>query len=337
MSNSSKLDLLHKMFWAKDEEVHDCTTCKKNFGLLFRRHHCRTCGQIFCHQCCKTEVEYEDGKKHRTCRACLPSDAMNVFQPTHLSPSFSGSNKSFVSNASSCAFDFPLPLVPIRDSDQVFPVRRIYALAFNYDAKKDANGVSALQPGIFMKPADAIVVVPSPDAIVKVALPPSTEELNHEVEMVIAIGPAASRVPNVSTIENAEKIIYGYATGLDMTRRAMFGELRKDNRPWDMAKGFDRSAPIGPITLRDQVNRSLETAFLRLYVNGELKQDGTMDKLVWGPHQALIELSKLTKLEQGDLIFMGTPDNVGPVRAGDVVEATVEHLGTLKVEFVRST
>ncbi|MCW2245146.1 fumarylpyruvate hydrolase [Azospirillum fermentarium] len=223
------------------------------------------------------------------------------------------------------AYAFPLwphPAVPVAGSDP-FPVRRIYCVGRNYAAHAREMGADPDKepPFFFMKPADAIVT----DGGV-VPYPPATANLHHEVELVVAIGRGGSNIP----VERALDAVFGYAVGLDMTRRDLQNAAKKDGKPWDMGKGFDRSAPCGCIQRAAAIGHPSKGA-IRLTVNGDERQHGDLSDMIWPVADTIAYLSGLVELQPGDLIYTGTPEGVGPVKAGDVLEASVEGVGTLSV------
>ncbi|HEX5777132.1 MAG TPA: fumarylacetoacetate hydrolase family protein [Caulobacteraceae bacterium] len=206
-------------------------------------------------------------------------------------------------------FAFPpseRPAVPIEGAAAAFPVRRIYCVGRNYAAHRaEMGGDDREPPFFFSKPADA-VVPPGRD----VPYPPATAHLHHEIELVVAIGEGGA--------------IFGYAAGVDLTRRDLQGEARQKGYPWDASKGFDFSAPISAIRQGPRPDGSI-----RLSVNGETRQDARLSDMIWNVDEIIIEAGKLWKLEPGDLIFTGTPEGVGPLQRGDRVEGEVEGAGAL--------
>jgi fumarylpyruvate hydrolase len=223
---------------------------------------------------------------------------------------------------------FPLasPLVPIVGQDTAFPVRRIYCVARNYAEHAREMGSSGREaPFFFMKPADAVLPVPS-GLTGRMAYPPKTGDLHHEVELVAAIGRGGRNIAAADAYEH----IFGYAVGLDMTRRDLQAELKKQGRPWDVAKGFDHSAPIGPIHLAAAIGHPAQGA-IRLAVNGVERQHGDLSDMIWWVPEIVAILSEYFELAAGDLIFTGTPAGVGAVQRGDVLLAGIEGVGTLSV------
>lgn len=204
------------------------------------------------------------------------------------------------------------PSVAIEGADDRFPVRRIFCVGQNYaEHTREMGGDPERQaPFFFSKPADAVVA----DGSV-IAFPPRTANLHHEVELVIAIGEGGVDI----AIEDANAHIYGWTVGIDLTRRDLQAEAKKAGRPWDMAKGFDASAPIGAI----REGAVPEAGAVRLSVDGELRQGGDLGDMIWSVPEIVATLSTYVALAPGDLIFTGTPAGVGAVVAGQRIEATV--------------
>ena len=225
----------------------------------------------------------------------------------------------------------PLPppvLLPVVGETGQFPVRRIYCVGRNYVEHAKEMGFSGREPPFFFqKPADALVVVPEGQTG-RMAYPPGTRDLHHEIELVAAIGKGGANIKAA----DAKAHIYGWAVGLDMTRRDLQGEAKKQGRPWEIGKAFDESAPIGPVT---PLARSgwMDKGRISVEVNGKLRQDSDVSKLIWNIGEIVEHLSALWRLEPGDLIFTGTPEGVAAVGRGDVLVGSVEGLGTLKVEI----
>jgi fumarylpyruvate hydrolase len=221
------------------------------------------------------------------------------------------------------AFDpGPAPSLPINGWNQRFPVHRIYCVGRNYaDHAREMGGNPEREPPFFFaKPADAIV-----ESGAEVPYPPRTENLHHEIELVVAIGRGGSNIP----AEEANAYIFGYAVGNDLTRRDLQFKSRDAGRPWDTAKGFDHSAPITAIHPIEETG-VLERGEIWLTVNEEKRQTSNLDQMIWSVPEIIAELSQLYTLKPGDLIFTGTPSGVGPLLEGDVVEGGVEFLGTLQ-------
>ena len=223
-------------------------------------------------------------------------------------------------------FPLPVPLVPIAGSDCGFPVHRIYCVARNYaEHAREMGGSGREAPFFFTKPADAVLAVTDGDAG-RMAYPPKTADLHHELEMVVAIGSGGCNIAADAALEH----VFGYAIGLDMTRRDLQADLKKLGRPWDIAKGFDQSAPIGPIHPVAAVGHP-QRGVIRLEVNGVERQRGDLADMIWSAAEIIATLSEYYELQAGDLVFTGTPAGVGPVQRGDRLDGSVEGLGTLSV------
>ena len=223
----------------------------------------------------------------------------------------------------------PTVLLPVVGESGQFPVRRIYCVGRNYVEHAKEMGFSGREPPFFFqKPADALIVIPDGQTG-RMAYPPVTKDLHHEIELVAAIGKGGANI----AAADAKDHIYGWAVGLDMTRRDLQGEAKKQGRPWEIGKAFDQSAPIGPVT---PLARSgwMDKGRISLEVNGKLRQDSDVSKLIWNLGEIIEHLSALWRLEPGDLIFTGTPEGVAAVSAGDKLSGAVEGVGTLKVEIV---
>ena len=222
----------------------------------------------------------------------------------------------------------PVVAVPVADSTDTFPVRRVYCVGRNYVEHAIEMGHSGREaPFFFMKPADALVVVPE-GSTAEVAYPPGTADLHHEIELVVAIGAGGANI----AAADASRHVWGYAVGLDMTRRDLQGEAKKQGRPWEIGKAFDESAPIGPIR-RAGGGAPLARAAITLDVNGARRQASDVAKLIWNIGEIIEHLSKYWRLEAGDLIFTGTPEGVAAVQRGDLLEGQVEGVGSLRVRL----
>lgn len=203
-----------------------------------------------------------------------------------------------------------------------FPVRRIYCVGRNYaaHAREMGHDPSREEPFFFLKPADAIV-----ESGQTVSYPPMSHDFHHEVELVLAIGKGGADIP----VERAAEHIFGTAVGVDLTRRDLQMEAKKQGRPWDMGKAFDHSAPCGSITPLEAGAILAERA-IRLTVNSQIRQQSTLDKLIWSPSEIIFWLSKYVALCAGDLIYTGTPEGVGPLKPGDIVQAHIDGLTDLQ-------
>ena len=223
---------------------------------------------------------------------------------------------------------FPLasPLIPIVGSAHGFPVRRIYCVARNYAEHAREMGASGREaPFFFMKPADAVVPVAA-GATGCMRYPPQTADLQHEIELVAAIGVGGCNIDAAA----AHQHIFGYAVGLDMTRRDLQAELKKQCRPWELAKGFDQSAPLGAIHPAAAVGHP-QRGRIRLAVNGTERQRGDLGDMIWSVAEIVAILSEYFELCAGDLVFTGTPAGVGPVARGDRLVGDIVGLGELAI------
>ena len=220
----------------------------------------------------------------------------------------------------------PLPSVPVVARPERFPVRRIYCVGRNYEEHAKEMGFTGREaPFFFMKPADAVVPVNAGETGT-MAYPSLTKSLHHEIELVVAIGTGGKNIQAA----DAHKHFFGYAVGLDMTRRDLQGEMKKQGRPWDIGKGFEQSAPIGPITPVAKAG-DVSKAEIFLQVNGKDRQRSTVAKLIWNLGEIVEHLSAAWELQPGDLIFTGTPEGVAAVVAGDTLVGGIAGLGELRV------
>jgi len=219
--------------------------------------------------------------------------------------------------------------VPVVGTAQLFPVHRIYCVGRNYaDHAKEMGATGREEPFFFMKPADAVLPVAS-GSIGDLPYPPMTADLQHEIELVAAIGRGGRDI----AVEDALTHVWGYAVGLDMTRRDLQGEAKKQGRPWCTGKGFDHSAPIGPIHPAIGVALKADAA-IHLNVNGQQRQHGEIGDMIWNVAETVAHLSRYFTLQPGDLIFTGTPAGVAAVKQGDLLEGTIDGLGALRVKIL---
>ena len=219
--------------------------------------------------------------------------------------------------------------VPVAGSDEYFPVHRIYCVGRNYVEHAQEMGHSGREaPFFFMKPADAVLTV-APGTVGTMRYPNHTADLHHEVELVVAIGKAGQDIAAADALDH----VWGYAVGIDMTRRDLQAEAKKLGRPWDTGKAFDQGAPIGPIHRRADTDLKPDAA-IHLKVNGVMRQSSDIAKLIWNVAETIEVLSKYFELLPGDLIFTGTPAGVAAVSRGDLMEAGIDALGTLAVRLV---
>jgi fumarylpyruvate hydrolase len=223
----------------------------------------------------------------------------------------------------------PQAVVPVDGSSDLLPVHRIYCVGRNYAEHQKEMGFSGREaPFFFMKPADAVLPVPFGN-VGEMPYPGETQNLHHEIELVVAIGKGGRNI----AAADAAKHIYGYAVGLDMTRRDQQFALRDKGRPWDVAKGFDWSAPISPVKPIGTTGE-ITAAQIFLSVNGQRRQGSDVSNLIWSVSETIEHLSRYFELRPGDLVFTGTPEGVGAVVKGDELEGGVAGIGTLKVRIV---
>jgi len=221
------------------------------------------------------------------------------------------------------------PAVPVRGRDAFFPVRRIYCVGRNYAEHAIEMGHTGREaPFFFLKPADAVLPVREGE-VGRMPYPTLTGDLHHEVELVAAIGRGGSGIRAADALDH----VWGYAVGLDMTRRDLQADMKKQGRPWSVGKAFDHSAPVGELRPAAECRLTAETA-IRLEVNGSLRQQSTIGKLIWNLAEVIEHLSAAWTLAPGDLIFSGTPEGVAAVVSGDRLKASVAGIGSLEVEIV---
>jgi fumarylpyruvate hydrolase len=220
--------------------------------------------------------------------------------------------------------------IPVAGTDLRFPVRRIYCVGRNYaaHAREMGHDPDREPPFFFCKPADAVVYV-APGSTGRFPYPSQTEDVHHEMELVAAIGRGGRDIP----VERALEHVYGYALGLDMTRRDLQAQAKKMGRPWDVAKGFDHSAPIGPIH-RAEAGGHPSRGAIWFKVNGEERQRSDISQLIWSIPETVACLSTLFELQPGDLIYTGTPEGVAAVRRGDLMTGGVDGYGEFALQVV---
>ncbi len=220
-----------------------------------------------------------------------------------------------------------LAIVPVVGGD-LFPVHRIYCVGRNYAEHAREMGFTGREPPFFfLKPADAVLPV-ADGGVGHMPYPSLTANLHHEIELVVAIGTGGRNI----AVADAAKHIWGYAVGLDMTRRDLQNEMKKQGRPWCIGKAFDASAPIGPLHPISTTGE-LTSGAITLSVNGVQRQAGDLSALIWSVAETIATLSQGWTLQPGDLIFTGTPAGVGAVVAGDVITGAITGLGTLQVRI----
>jgi len=215
--------------------------------------------------------------------------------------------------------------VPVAGSAARFPVRRVYCVGRNYADHAAEMGADTREPPFFFsKPADALVPGGG-----DVAYPPATANLQHEVELVVALGRGGANIPPAAALD----CVFGYAVGFDLTRRDLQSRAKDKGHPWDMGKGFDQGGPIGAIVPVASSGHPASGA-VWLKVNGELRQNGDLAQMSWKVAEVIANLSQYLELAPGDLIFTGTPAGVSTVQRGDVLEGGVDGVGELKIRLV---
>lgn len=220
----------------------------------------------------------------------------------------------------------PIVSVPVTGSTDRYAVHRVYCVGRNYEEHAKEMGFTGREPPFFfLKPADAIVAVEA-GTTGHIPYPSLTKNLHHEIELVVAIGTGGKNIK----AEDAHKHIYGYAVGLDMTRRDLQAEMKKAGRPWCIGKAFDHSAPIGPITPVAAAG-DVNNAELYMQVDGKDRQRSNVAKLIWNVAETIEHLSAAWELMPGDLIYTGTPEGVAAVVKGDMMVGGVAGLGELRV------
>jgi fumarylpyruvate hydrolase len=221
----------------------------------------------------------------------------------------------------------PTVSVPIVGRAERFPVNRVYCVGRNYEEHAKEMGFTGREPPFFfLKPADAVVVVNAGETG-HMPYPTLTKNLHHEIELVAAIGTGGRHIKAADAMAH----IFGFAVGLDMTRRDLQGEMKKQGRPWCIGKAFDHSAPIGPITPAAQAG-DITHAEIALQVNGQDRQRSNVSKLIWNMAETIEHLSAAWELKPGDLIYTGTPEGVAAVVSGDVMVGSVAGLVDLRVQ-----
>ncbi len=219
----------------------------------------------------------------------------------------------------------PVVALPIAGSEQLFPVRRVYCIGRNYAAHAIEMGHDPDRepPFFFQKNPDNLI------ASAEFPYPPKTNDVHHEVEVAVMLRTGGRDIP----LEQALDHVFGYALSLDMTRRDLQGEQKKMGRPWEIGKAFEASAPVGPIHPVSEVGH-LNEGRITLKVNGEIRQDGDLNQMIWKVAEQIAYLSEYYELAPGDVILSGTPAGVGPVVRGDVMEMAVDGLGAMSVTVV---
>jgi len=226
-------------------------------------------------------------------------------------------------------FTLPATTIPIVGTNAVFPVRRIYCIGRNYAAHAREMGSDPTRepPFFFQKPTDAIQFV-APDTVVDHAYPPLTKNYHHEVELVAALKSGGRDIPAEGALDH----VFGYAVGLDMTRRDLQRFMGDQKKPWEIGKSFDNSAPIGPLHPVEQVGH-FTGGEISLAVNGVVRQNATLEHMIWSVAEQIAQLSAAFELKAGDIIYSGTPENVGPVVRGDGLLCRIAGLPDLAIRI----
>jgi len=220
--------------------------------------------------------------------------------------------------------------IPIAGSGQVFPVRRIYCIGRNYAAHAREMGSDPTRepPFFFQKPTDAVQIAP-PGVTIDHPYPTLTKNYHYEVELVAALGMGGRDVP----AESALDLVFGYTVGLDMTRRDLQRAMGDEKKPWEIGKSFDHSAVLGPLQPFAKTGHFTQGS-IWLKVNGQIKQNANLDQMIWNVAEQVSHLSRAFALMPGDIIYSGTPENVGPVIRGDIMDAHIDGLPDIRVKVV---
>ena len=217
------------------------------------------------------------------------------------------------------------PFLKVKNSTDVFPVRRIYCIGRNYADHAIEMGFDPnKEPPFFFQKNNSNIVIDG-----KFPYPSQTKDVHHELEMVVALKSGGTNI----SLEKASDHIYGYAVGLDMTRRDLQGVAKKMGRPWEIGKAFEKSAPIGALSKIEETGK-LDEGKIVLKLNGETKQEGNLNMMIWKVSEIISHLSQFYDIAAGDIIMTGTPAGVGPVQKGDKLEGTIEKLESLKVNVI---
>ncbi len=244
--------------------------------------------------------------------------------------SVSGASGAASAQAPATPFRVATTTIPIVGSAQMFPVRRIYCIGRNYAAHAREMGSDPTRepPFFFQKPTDAIQLVP-PGQTVDHPYPPLTKNYHYEIELVAALHSGGRNIAPADALKH----VFGYAVGLDMTRRDLQRAMGDEKKPWEIGKSFDKSAPIGPIH-RVEDTGHFTRGKIELYVNGKVKQSADLQQMIWNVAEQISKLSDAFELMAGDIIYSGTPENVGPVVRGDVMTGKIDKLPDITVKVV---
>jgi len=240
------------------------------------------------------------------------------------------SESSLADNSPKTPFVVATTTIPIVDSNEVFPVRRIYCIGRNYEAHAREMGSDPNRepPFYFQKPTDAVQFVPIGQSV-NHPYPPLTKNYHHEIELVALLSKGGRNIP----VEKALECVYGYAIGLDMTRRDLQRAMGDQKKPWEIGKSFDHSAPIGPVHRADKIGHIKQGA-IWLKVNGVIKQEANLSQMIWSVAEQISQLSSAFEIMPGDIIYSGTPENVGPVIVGDTLEGHIDGLPNILLKIV---
>lgn len=227
-------------------------------------------------------------------------------------------------------FPIGVTVIPVAGSTDLFPVRRIYCIGRNYAAHAREMGSDPTRepPFFFQKPTDAIQFI-APDQVIDHPYPTLTKNYHYEVELVAALNKGGRSIP----VDKALDHVYGYALGLDMTRRDLQRAMGDQKKPWEIGKSFDKSAPIGPLHTVGQIGHFKEGS-IWLKVNGTIKQSANLNQMIWSVAEQISKISEAFELMPGDIIYSGTPENVGPVIPGDMIACHVDKLPELSIKIV---
>jgi len=227
-------------------------------------------------------------------------------------------------------FTLPVTTVPVVDTDEVFPVRRIYCIGRNYPEHSREMGSDPTRepPFFFQKPADAVEFV-QPGTVGDHAYPSLTHNYHHEIELVAFLKSGGANIP----IDQALSHVYGYTVGLDMTRRDLQREMGNEKKPWEIGKSFDHAAPMGPIHRADKIGHPTKGA-ISLAINGKVRQQADLSDMIWSVAEQISKLSEAFELKAGDMVYSGTPANVGPVVKGDVLVGKIDGFPDLSIRIV---
>ncbi|MDQ6621086.1 MAG: fumarylacetoacetate hydrolase family protein [Pseudomonadota bacterium] len=227
-------------------------------------------------------------------------------------------------------FAVPMTYIPIAGSSEMFPVRRIYCIGRNYaaHAREMGSDPNREPPFFFQKPTDAIQIVP-PGEVVDHPYPTLTKNYHYEIELVAALSKGGRNIPIDRALDN----VFAYTVGLDMTRRDLQRAMGEEKKPWEIGKSFDHSAPLGPLQPVPKVAHFTQGA-IWLKVNGETKQSANLNQMIWSVAEQISKLSEAFELMAGDIIYSGTPENVGPVVKGDLMQGHIDGLPDIRVKVV---